>query len=432
MEKYTERKKILLILSIISNVGILVFFKYFNFFADNLNFISEKLNWNYTLDLLAIVLPIGLSFHTFQAMSYTIEVYRGNQKAERHFGIYALYVMYYPQLVAGPIERPQNILSQLHEDHKFDLKQFNNGLLLMLWGFFKKLVIADRIAFYINPVFDHPHSYSGISIFVASCLFSFQIFCDFSGYSDIALGASQTMGIKLMKNFDRPYSSKTISEFWSKWHISLSTWFKDYVYIPLGGNRVSKLKWYRNIMIIFLISGFWHGANWTFIIWGALHGFYLIVGIESRSIRERIFNFLRITNTYLYPIIQRSTVFFLVTTAWVFFRSRSISDAFFMIEQSLKGIPEFVTSIITNPSVETFESLFLNLSIRTNYIEVIILVSSLLILELVHFKKNKFNWFEKIESYPVWCKWSIYTSLILFVMCFGMFHNESEFIYFQF
>ncbi|MFO0434591.1 MAG: MBOAT family O-acyltransferase, partial [Sphingobacteriaceae bacterium] len=289
-----------------------------------------------------------------------------------------------------------------------------------------------RIAFYINPVFDHPHSYSGISIFVASCLFSFQIFCDFSGYSDIALGASQTMGIKLMKNFDRPYSSKTISEFWSKWHISLSTWFKDYVYIPLGGNRVSKLKWYRNIMIIFLISGFWHGANWTFIIWGALHGFYLIVGIESRSIRERIFNFLRITNTYLYPIIQRSTVFFLVTTAWVFFRSRSISDAFFMIEQSLKGIPEFVTSIITNPSVETFESLFLNLSIRTNYIEVIILVSSLLILELVHFKKNKFNWFEKIESYPVWCKWSIYTSLILFVMCFGMFHNESEFIYFQF
>ena len=186
------------------------------------------------------------------------------------------------------------------------------------------------------------------------------------------------------------------------------------------------------IMIIFLISGFWHGANWTFIIWGALHGFYLIFGIESISIRERIFNFLRINNTFLYPIIQRSTVFFLVTTAWVFFRSRSISDAFFMIEQSLKGIPEFVTSIITNPSVETFESLFLNLSIRTIYIEVIILVSSLFILELVHFKKNMFNWFEKIESYPVWCKWSIYTSLILFVMCFGMFHNESEFIYFQF
>ncbi|MFO0434924.1 MAG: MBOAT family protein, partial [Sphingobacteriaceae bacterium] len=186
MEKYTERKKILLILSIISNVGILVFFKYFNFFADNLNFISEKLNWNYTLDLLAIVLPIGLSFHTFQAMSYTIEVYRGNQKAERHFGIYALYVMYYPQLVAGPIERPQNILSQLHEDHKFDLKQFNNGLLLMLWGFFKKLVIADRIAFYINPVFDHPHSFSVISIFGGSGLFSVQIFCDFSGFSDFA------------------------------------------------------------------------------------------------------------------------------------------------------------------------------------------------------------------------------------------------------
>src|SRR5678815_1064118 len=219
---------------------------------------------------LKIILPIGLSFHTFQAMSYTIEVYRGNQKAERNFGIYALYVMFYPQLVAGPIERPQNLLHQFYENHKFDYERVVNGLKLILWGFFKKLVIADRLALYVGAVYNNPTHHTGLSFIMATIFFAFQIYCDFSGYSDIAIGAAKVMGFKLMTNFNRPYFARSISEFWKRWHISLSTWFKDYLYISLGGNRVSVPRWYFNLFIVFLVSGLWHGANWTYIIWGCL------------------------------------------------------------------------------------------------------------------------------------------------------------------
>jgi alginate O-acetyltransferase complex protein AlgI len=256
-----ERKKAFLIMSIVGNLGVLAIFKYYNFFASIFN-----THFDTHSPLLNILLPIGLSFHTFQAMSYTFEVYRGNQKAERHFGIYALYVMFYPQLVAGPIERPQNILHQFHVRHKFDYELAKSGLLLMAWGMFKKVVIADRLALFVNEVFDHPSDYSGPSVITAALFFSFQIFCDFSGYSDIAIGSARVMGFTLMTNFDRPYASASISEFWRRWHISLSTWFRDYLYIPLGGNRVSKPRAYLNLFIVFLVSGLWHGANWNYII----------------------------------------------------------------------------------------------------------------------------------------------------------------------
>ncbi|OFZ56311.1 MAG: alginate O-acetyltransferase, partial [Bacteroidetes bacterium RIFCSPHIGHO2_02_FULL_44_7] len=250
-----KKRKLYLLISIVANIGFLAFFKYYNFASTNLTELAQFLHWNYSVPVLSIILPIGLSFHTFQAMSYTIEVYRGKQVAERHFGIYALYVLFYPQLVAGPIERPQNLLHQFREEHSFDYRRVTDGLKLMLWGLFKKVVIADRAAVFVDTVFNSPGDFQGVSFIIAAALFSFQIYCDFSGYSDIAIGAAQVMGFKLMDNFNRPYFSKSIAEFWKRWHISLSTWFKDYLYIPLGGNRVGKPRWYFNLFFVFLLSG---------------------------------------------------------------------------------------------------------------------------------------------------------------------------------
>jgi alginate O-acetyltransferase complex protein AlgI len=241
LEKIKEdKRRIFLIISIISNIGILFVFKYFNFFNFNIHKVAEFLHWNYSFEGLKIILPIGLSFHTFQSLSYIIEIYIGKQKAEKNFGIFALYVMFYPQLVAGPIERPQNVLHQFHEKHSFDFEQLVDGLKIILWGLFKKVVIADRLSLFVNQVYGNPESHKGIQFIIATIFFGFQIYCDFSGYSDIAIGSAKVMGFKLMVNFNRPYLSKSISEFWTRWHISLSSWFRDYVYIPLGGNRAAR------------------------------------------------------------------------------------------------------------------------------------------------------------------------------------------------
>ena len=433
IEKYPQYGKRLLILSIVSNVSILMFFKYFNFFAINLNELADKLNWNYSMSLLAIILPIGLSFHTFQAMSYTIEVYRGNQKAERHFGIYALYVMYYPQLVAGPIERPQNVLHQFHTENKFNYEMFRHGLLLMLWGFFKKLVIADRLAYYVGPVFDHPSDYEGISILIAAVFFSFQIFCDFSGYSDIAIGASQIMGIRLMKNFDRPYSSRSIAEFWTRWHISLSTWFKDYLYIPLGGNRVPKIKWYRNLIIVFLISGFWHGASWTFIVWGGLHALYQITGIITKKWRETINMRIGLIHfPLIHSLLQVSIVFFLVTIAWVFFRANTLEKGVYMLKECFVGVPQYLSQIFTNNHFDFISPLFLNMEYKAVYIDFLIIFLSLGILQGGQYLNFKYKLSTSLYNLPLAVRWPVYLTLIFGILFFGMFHSDTEFIYFQF
>jgi D-alanyl-lipoteichoic acid acyltransferase DltB (MBOAT superfamily) len=268
--------------SIAANVGVLAVFKYWNFAAGNLNGLAGRP----LVPLLDILLPIGLSFHTFQAMSYTIEVYRGRQPPERHLGIYALYVMFYPQLVAGPIERPQNLLPQFRDGHEFDAARVTRGLSLMMWGFFKKIVVADRLAIAVNHVYARPGDFDGAALLLATYAFAFQIYCDFSGYSDIALGSAEVMGFELMKNFDRPYASASVAEFWRRWHISLSTWFRDYLYIPLGGSKVGPARTGANLLIVFLVSGLWHGANWTYVAWGALHGLYIIVGRATEGARR--------------------------------------------------------------------------------------------------------------------------------------------------
>lgn len=325
IEKEQRRKKLFLILSIIANVGILAVFKYFNFLAININAVADK----DIVPLLNIILPIGLSFHTFQAMSYTIEVYKGNQKAEKHFGVYALYVMFYPQLVAGPIERPQNILPQFRQKHRFNVELLYSGLRLMLWGLFKKVVVADRLSIYVDAIYSDPTHYTHyLNILIAFVFFSIQIYCDFSGYSDIAIGAARVLGIDLMVNFNRPYFSKNIKEFWARWHISLSTWFRDYVYIPLGGNRVKIKRLYLNATIVFLLSGLWHGANWTFVVWGGLHAIFIIFYI---AFSKYFFKKKNIVNKLMTMLIT----FSVVTVAWVFFRAANFSDAFILLKNLL-------------------------------------------------------------------------------------------------
>ncbi len=284
-----KKRKLYLICSLVANIGVLALFKYYNFLNDNLTLLLGHLHVNNPIPILKILLPIGLSFHTFQAMSYTIEVYRGKQKAERNFGMYSLYVMFYPQLGTGPIERPQNLLPQLKAEHPFDSANVTSGLRLIAWGLFKKVVIADRLAILVDNVYSKPHHYNGISLAIATLFFTYQIYCDFSGYTDIAIGTARVMGIKLMQNFNNPFQAKSLPEFWTRWHISLSTWFRDYLYIPLGGNRVALPRHLFNLFFVFLIGGLWHGAHWTFIAWGALHGFYLIFGFLTKKPREKNF-----------------------------------------------------------------------------------------------------------------------------------------------
>jgi alginate O-acetyltransferase complex protein AlgI len=330
IEKQTEKKKKkrFLIMSLVANIGVLAVFKYYNFINDNITGLCNLVGMQNSIPYLSIILPIGLSFHTFQAMSYTIEVYRGNQKAERHFGIYSLYVMFYPQLVAGPIERPQNILHQFYKKHPFSFENAVLGSNLIILGLFKKMVIADRLAVYVNQVYAHLDTSTTVSAWLAAIFFSLQIYCDFSGYSDIARGTAKFMGYDLMINFDRPYLSRSISEFWTRWHISLSSWFKDYLYIPLGGNRVSKWKWYRNILIVFLISGLWHGANFTFIIWGGLHAIYILVESLFLPYTGKLLN----KPSLLIKTFNQLKVFMLVTIAWVFFRAANLDQAMQMMK----------------------------------------------------------------------------------------------------
>ncbi len=331
------RRRALLVVSIVANVGLLAFFKYFGFLDENLAALASLLGWHYGVSTLAIALPIGLSFHTFQAMAYTIEVYRGNQPAERHFGRYALYVMFFPQLVAGPIERPQNLLHQFRQVHRPDAARWRSGLQLMLWGLFKKVAVADQVAPVVNAVYAAPTQFSGPLLVLATFLFAVQIYCDFSGYSDIAIGSARLLGYDLMQNFRQPYFARSIGEFWHRWHISLSTWFRDYLYIPLGGNRVTALRLYGNILLVFALSGLWHGAAWTFVAWGILHGTYLVLGRVLAPWRARLATTLSgVVPPALLGVVQTLWVFALVLVAWVFFRANSLGDAGYVLSHALR------------------------------------------------------------------------------------------------
>ena len=393
-------KKFFLVISLLLNFGILFIYKYFNFINESVFSILSYVNLQWEVPNLDILLPVGISFYTFQAVGYTIDVYRGDLKAERHLGIYALFVSFFPQLVAGPIERAKNLLPQFKQSFNVDFERISSGLKIMLWGFFMKLVVADRLSVYVDAVYNNVPQHNGTSLLLATVLFAIQIYCDFAGYSNIAIGAAKIMGYSLMENFRRPYFSRSISEFWKRWHISLSTWFKDYVYIPLGGNRVSTYRHLFNLFITFVVSGFWHGANWTFFIWGALHGIFLIVGVLKNKLLKQ-----QNSNHFIDIIITLSMVLF----AWIFFRANTISEAFVIIEK-----------IFTQ-----HDSLFID---QTTLVYSLLGIAILLMKELkdeVGFKIS----FSKSSN--IFVRYVYYLAMLTIILLFGVF-DGGQFIYFQF
>ena len=321
-----QKRKLVLTASLLVNFGILFVFKYFNFVNESVFAVLESVGLRWNVPNLDILLPVGISFYTFQAVGYTVDVYRGNLKAEKDFWTYALFVSFFPQLVAGPIERAKNLLPQFHEKHFFSYNNAVSGLKLMLWGYFMKLCVADLLGNYVDAVYNNLPHHNGSSVLLATVFFAFQIYCDFGGYSLIAIGAAKVMGFRLMENFRRPYFSLSPKEFWKRWHISLSSWFMDYVYIPLGGNRVPYWRHLTNLMITFLVSGLWHGANWTFVLWGATHGLFLII----ENVLTRLFGKHESKSLWV-MLLKMALCFALVCFAWVFFRANTASDAFMAI-----------------------------------------------------------------------------------------------------
>lgn len=426
-EGMQEKRKPWLWLSLLSNLGILFAFKYFNFFSSAAEDLALLLDMEYASPVFEFLLPMGISFYTFQTMSYSIDVYYGRIAPEKHFGVFALFVSFFPQLVAGPIERAGNLLDQLKQKHSFNYQLAGSGIQLMAWGFFKKVVIADRLAPMVNQVYNHPTEYEGIPLILATVFFAFQIYCDFSGYSDIAIGAARVMGFQLMVNFRSPYFATSVKDFWSRWHISLSTWFRDYLYIPLGGNRVVKWRWYYNLFIVFLVSGLWHGANWTFIIWGALHGFYQIFGTATEKERNIIAQKLLLHRVpALYRFIQIATTFFLICLAWVFFRANSLSDALYITANMFEGIPESAAAIMNDEYAKT-KLLYLNQLREIFYLSSI----AVIFLIIIEFADRGTDLKRILSNLPVPVKIAFYGMAGALIVLMGNF-TEAEFIYFQF
>jgi len=415
-------------LSIIFTCLILFFFKYYDFFTWNVNELAGLLHSDIALAALHLLLPIGLSFHTFQSLSYVIEVYRGNQKPERHFGIYALYVMFYPQLVAGPIERPQNLLHQFREEHRFNYDDVTSGLRLMAWGLFKKAVIADRLAQFVSPVYDHPENFDGGVLMAATLFFTFQVFCDFSGYSDMARGAARVMGFNLMLNFDRPYAAKSLSEFWRRWHISLSTWLRDYVYEPIAmGLRDRGLYGIvAALMVTFWVSGFWHGANWTFVVWGLLHGVGLSLEAVLSKQRKRL---AKAMPAWLFNAVMLAVTFSFVNFSYIFFRAKTIDDAFLIIRHITDWVFP-VGNLFDTQIPGFFDKMTASMVVAPEQFN----LSCALILLLVaaHSVQAQVNIEERLLSCPSWVRWSVYQIGILSIAFLGVWLGSRNFIYFQF
>jgi alginate O-acetyltransferase complex protein AlgI len=400
-------RKLYLGLSIFSNLTVLFVFKYHNFFLENLNWISGNSTsdhhvfsfWNWAL-------PIGLSFHTFQAMSYTIEVYKGNQKAERHPGIYALYVMFYPQLVAGPIERPQKLIPQFYVKHPFSYSGIAAGGKLMLWGFFLKVVVADRLGIYVDYIYRDVASHSRLGLITACIFYSFQIYCDFAGYSLIALGSAKTMGFNLSENFKRPYLSVSLKDFWQRWNITLSHWFRDYLYYPLGGSRVTMARYIFNIVVVFILSGLWHGANWTFICWGLVHAIFILAGHLRRTrFPKLVFN----------QFVEIATTFLMVSFAWIFFRSQSVQQAWLIIKR------------IVNPA--TVELIGGEFDERSLLIYSLMGILTVITADFVSEYLPK--QYKPLYHRRSWVRISSCVGLIIVILLFGVL-DGSQFIYFQF
>ena len=404
-----KNKKKYLYFSLMTNLGLLFTFKYFNFFIQSFVDLSNTIGLNASVSSLNIILPVGISFYTFQTLSYTIDIYNNNLKPEKDFMTFATFVAFFPQLVAGPIVRAIDLLPQFKKKIKITTNLVIDGLFLVAIGFFKKIVIADSIAPLVDDGFLNNENYSSLNLIIIVILYSFQIYSDFSGYSDIAIGIGKMLGYKFPVNFNLPYISKNLSDFWKRWHISLSSWLRDYLYIPLGGNKSGVSKTYRNLMLTMLIGGLWHGANWTFVIWGALHGSYLII---QKLISRKNMSLLKLLPVDIYNFIGILITYFLVCLAWIFFRSQSFSEALNIIG----SIYEF----------NDFN--FSSLKPKFDLLKVVSLVCILYFSELI-FNKNQ-SLFFKLRHNRVF-QYIFFSSILLFIILFGSFENNN-FIYFQF
>ena len=429
-KKRTRRKKLWVALSFLLNLAILFFFKYWGFFSGNIIALGGLFGVSIEMPTFDVLLPVGISFYTFQALSYTMDVYRGEIYAERNLFKYALFVSFFPQLVAGPIERSKNLLIQVNQPHYFDPDRVRNGLLLMLWGFFQKVVIADRIAALVNQVYGHWNEVAGVSIVLATVLFAVQIYCDFGGYSDIAIGTAEVLGFSLMKNFNQPYLSKSCGEFWHRWHISLSSWFRDYLYIPLGGNRKGKGRKYFNNLVTFTVSGLWHGAQWSYVAWGGLNGLYQIVGDILKPARQGLISALHINReSRIWSAVRIVCTFCLIDLAWLFFRAPSFLTGVAMIHRAVTCF--------------SFESLFLtgadgSLGLYTLGLDAAgfwLAVICILILAVADIIKEKHPIRPMITRLPLVPRWILYFVFLYAILIFGAYgpgFDASAFIYFQF
>lgn len=417
IEKTDQKKwkKFFLIFTVIVCLGTLFVFKYYNFFMES----ADNLLRRFSLELhpvtLKLLLPVGISFYTFQTISYVTDVYRGDIQAEKHFGYYATFIAFFPQLVAGPIERTRNLLPQIKREHYFDYQKSADGLKLMLWGYYKKMVVADTLAIYVDKVYAHLENYQGFPLIIVMFFFTLQIYCDFSGYSNIAVGTAKLLDIDLMTNFNVPYFSKSVKEFWKRWHISLSTWFKDYVYIPLGGNRCSKIRHYFNLMVTFLISGLWHGADWTYVIWGGIHGGAQIIEDLFRMPLEKL------KKSKAGGFITWFVVFVFCNVAWVLFRADTLSGAVYVYRNMFVGIKDPVTYLQNGFN-----------DIGISKVTLIYLITLMAVLIIVDFWSLKEDIIQKIRTKNKIFGWCIYGLIALLVIFFSRKGVAAEFVYFQF
>lgn len=424
-----RKRKPYLILSLVSNLGLLCFFKYYNFFNDSFAAVFELLHLSYLIPSLSIILPVGISFYTFQTIGYSVDVYKGKITAERHLGYFALYVTYFPQLVAGPIEKSSNLIPQFKKEYSIDYRRITDGLKLMTWGFFKKVVIADQIAPMIKYVTDSPEQFNGFSVLLCSCLFVYQIYCDFSAYSDIAIGGAQVMGIKLMENFRRPFFAKSLSELWNRWHISLINWFQEYIFFPLGGSKAGRNKAYRNVLIVFLVSGLWHGASYNFLIWGALNGLVVVLTLKLTKVKSTLNGWLgSFRKSVWYRRFLRLKTYLIFGILGILFYTQDLYTAKTLGSNLFYGWGIDLLSIIENSSYGRGHVLYLG---QTS-VQFVALLISICIVEYVHYiQEYKGRMRDIVANQPVIARWSLYIGITLCIMAFS-FDQDIPFIYFQF
>ena len=421
IERQTDprRRKQVCIAGVIGVLAGLVVFKYTGFLIGSINHLLAFSETNRQLPIFELILPVGISFYTFQTLSYTIDVYHGRQKAERHFGIFSLYVSFFPQLVAGPIERSTSLLPQFRKKIDFEPARVVSGLRLILWGFFKKLVIADNIAPIVNHVYQDPTTYHGLPLVVATLFFAVQIYCDFSGYASIAIGIARVLGFSLMENFRMPYGATSIREFWHRWHISLSSWFRDYVYIPLGGSKSGSINFSINILIVFLISGLWHGPNWTFVAWGGIHGMALLAQVWIASISLKAFD------QDVLPLPDFIKAFFVqgfVCFAWIFFRAENLTDIQYVIENLFVGVSHQIFDL------DFWRDFLETARIPSHTFVIVSMLSVALFIQHIFAKETTMHYMERV---PQAFRWLAYFGMIYSILFVGQV-DEQAFIYFQF